>query len=154
MLASYEDLVNMTGKTYRTIKKKIKGLDHVKKKGNRLFFNSTYALPLIYGGESRLDLQQERARLTKKQTEKTEIQIDQLKNELVPADIVAEGWAKLVGAMRAKLLAIPVKAAPLVLAAADQEEVRAVLKKQVHDSLSELHTELSTVVDKRLTGSN
>lgn len=102
---------------------------------------------LLYGG-SRLDLQQERAKLAKRQTEKTKIQIEQMKGDLVPANEVSEAWAALVAAMRARLLSIPTKAAPMVVVIEDQNKAKDIIKKHVNDALAELHTELSAVVNQ------
>ena len=89
-------------------------------------------------GDQNLDLTQERAKLTKKQAEKTELQIGEIKGQLIDIESVKESWAKQITACRAKLLSIPTKVTPLVIVAKDQNEVKAILKAQVHEALSEL----------------
>lgn len=57
-----------------------------------------------------LDLQEERARLAAAQADRTELEVKQLKGELIPADEILANWEPIVGAARAKVLAIPSKA--------------------------------------------
>lgn len=159
MLVSYNQLSDLTGKTYRTIKKRIDaaGIEPEAMKGNAQMFDSVNVLQVIYstGAEDAgdvLDLQQERAKLAQAQTEKIEIQIHQMQGDLVPAEEVTKAWQLLVGAMRARLLSMPTKAAPLVMVADSQIEAKEVLQKHVHEALNELHTELSTVIAGELNG--
>ena len=86
----------------------------------------------------RLDLQQERAKLAQRQTERTEIQIDEMKGHLVDAEEVKTAWTNMAAACRAKLLAIPTKMAGEVMALETLQEVQDVLKSQVYEALSEL----------------
>jgi hypothetical protein len=98
-------------------------------------------------GNDDLDLQQERAKLARKQCEKTELQIKEAEGRLVPAEEVAALWQRMVSSCRAKLLSIPTKAAPLVMAAESQNEVKEILKAQVHESLKELSRKLVKIAD-------
>ena len=80
MKVSYNQLTELTGKTYRTIKRRLNesGVEPVAKQVNTILFESTEALNAIYcdiKNKGELDLQQERAKLAKRQTEKTKIQI-------------------------------------------------------------------------------
>ena len=56
-----------------------------------------------------LNLSAERARLAAAQAERTELEVAQLKGELIPAGVILENWEPIVGAARAKVLAIPTK---------------------------------------------
>ena len=71
-----------------------------------------------------------------------------MKGDLVPANEVSEAWTALVAAMRARLLSIPTKAAPMVVVIEDQNKAKDIIKKHVNDALAELHTELSAVVNQ------
>lgn len=55
------------------------------------------------------DLIASRARLAKAQAFESELRAEQLKGNLIPADILLENWEPLVGAARQKVLAIPAK---------------------------------------------
>jgi len=57
-----------------------------------------------------LSLYVERARLAAAQADRTELEVKQLRGDLIPAHAVLEAWEPIVGAARAKVLAIPSKA--------------------------------------------
>lgn len=61
------------------------------------------------GAEGKLNLSDERARLAKAQADRVELEVQQLKGELIPAGVILENWEPIVGAARAKILAIPTK---------------------------------------------
>jgi len=85
-----------------------------------------------------LDLQQERAKLAAKQSEKTSIQIDEMKGRLIDADEAERAWTKYVSSCRAKLLSIPTKLAADVVQIDNLQTAKDVLKKQIHEALTEL----------------
>ena len=95
---------------------------------------------LMTDGEE-LDLQQERAKLAKKQTEKTSLQVDQLKGVLVDAEEVKETWSKYISSCRAKLLALPTKLAGEVITVKTLTEAQDVIKMHVNEALTELANE-------------
>ena len=55
------------------------------------------------------NLSAERARLARAQSEKTELEVLQLKGELIPANVILENWQPLIGAARQKVMAIKTK---------------------------------------------
>ncbi len=89
----------------------------------------------------RLDLQQERAKLAKKQTEKAGLQIKQMESILIDREEVKESWTKYVSSCRAKLLALPSKMASQVLAADSLQEVQEIIKSHIYEALTELATD-------------
>lgn len=134
----------------RTIGKAISsgGVKPIRKKGRVKYYSLADVVNALFNtGE--LDLEQERAKLAKKQQEKINIQIEQMQGDLVPAGEVKKAWTMLVAAMRARLLSIPTKAAPLVIVADTQGEAKEILRKQVHDALNELHSELKSIVTQK-----
>ncbi len=84
------------------------------------------------------DLDKERARLAAAQANKAELELAKLQGELIPTDIVSRAWQKLCLEMRAKVLAIPVKAAPKVVLMKDPKEAHGYLKAHCHDSLESI----------------
>ena len=54
-------------------------------------------------------LSTERARLARAQAEKTELEVKQMRGELIPAAVILQNWTPLVGAARQKVLAIKTK---------------------------------------------
>lgn len=141
MESTYEEMSNMTGKTYRTIRKKISGLEPIRKEGGRLYFDTTVALPMIYKDNRQkegLDLQQERAKLAKEQRKKTRLQNEEIEGKLINAEEAKEEWTKYILNCRAKLLALPNKITPQVANQSSHSQIHNIIKKNVYDALNEL----------------
>lgn len=108
MLKSVNQLSELTGQDRRTINRRLKSLTP-QKQGRANLYESTEALPLLYGVEREgpvLDLSQERAGLAREQRLVAEIRRKEASGELIPAQIVVELGAALVAAARSKLLGI------------------------------------------------
>ena len=84
------------------------------------------------------DYDAERARLTKAQADKTELEAAELAGALVRVDDVESEWARLLGAARSRLLSLPTKAAPRARVAVNDEEAQAVIEAEVLEALQEL----------------
>lgn len=89
-----------------------------------------------------LNLAQEQAKLNKERRKKVKIEREVLEGNLVPAEDVVKAWQKVISAMRTRLLSIPTKAAPLVIASETQIEAKDILKSQVNDALAELYRDM------------
>lgn len=87
------------------------------------------------------DYEAERARLTKAQADKAELELGKMKREMLPMQEVLEFWQMRLVAMRAKLLALPTKFAPLVIGLARLPLIEEQLRRGVHDALDEMMTE-------------
>lgn len=87
------------------------------------------------------DLHTERTRLTKAQADKTELEADVLKGDLIPADEVFERWETMVAGFRAKMLSIPTKTSHLLINVSVFDEVESILKTHVYEALKELSDE-------------
>lgn len=85
-----------------------------------------------------LDLTNERARLAKAQADKTELEVAELHGEMVRVPEVTEAWSKHIAAARARLLALPSKAAARVAAPALLAETQELLRGIVDEALNEL----------------
>ena len=85
-----------------------------------------------------IDLQNERARLTKRQADRADTQLQEACGEVVRTEDVASAWADLVIAARSRLLAIPTSLTPAVLAADSQNAVTELLRDAIEDALNEL----------------
>ena len=70
--------------------------------------------------------------------ELAEIELAERRALVVPIDHVAKQVARLLANVRARMLAIPTKAAPIAHVAKSAEEIRATIEEQVRDALSEL----------------
>jgi phage terminase Nu1 subunit (DNA packaging protein) len=91
------------------------------------------------GGNGQLtDYNTEKARLTKLQADFKEIELAELKGKLIPMELVLEAWMGHVSNARAKLLAMPQKAAAQVVGVDSYVEIDQLLTVLVHESLDEL----------------
>lgn len=147
---SYNELTELTGKSYRTLKKKLYGLTPVGKgKSGAKLWDSIQALERIYastngtggheGGQDEVfDLSQERAMLAREQREKVMIENAEKKKQLIPADKVKEVWARIVVAVKTQLLALPDRLAQLLEASETVEDRRALIDSEVKTILDNL----------------
>lgn len=83
-------------------------------------------------------LSNERARMTKARADMFEMERDQMRETLIPSADIEAAWQKVVMNMRAKLIAIPGKAAANVYAAESLAETKAILKDEIYEALGEL----------------
>jgi phage terminase Nu1 subunit (DNA packaging protein) len=83
-------------------------------------------------------LEQERTRLTKAQADSEEMRAAERRGQLVPIEEAQLAWAKMITAARNKLLAMPNKIAPRALAARSVTDVQQIVKREVHQALTEL----------------
>ena len=85
-----------------------------------------------------LDLGQERAKLTKLQAQKATLELEISRGNLIPMDLVVETWQGHIGNARAKLLAMPAKAAAQSVGVDSYLEIEQLITKLVHEALDEL----------------
>lgn len=90
----------------------------------------------VQAGE--LDLGEERARLAKEQADAKEMENAILRNELVYIDDVAKQFGQQASAVKTRLLAIPSKAAPLVINCTKPVEAREIIESMIEEALYEL----------------
>lgn len=87
---------------------------------------------------SALDPAQERARLHEAQRLKLEREARVAAGELVPADAVVLEWSDMIGAARARLLALPSVIAHRIALPGKTAEAMALAKEAVNEALTEL----------------
>jgi phage terminase Nu1 subunit (DNA packaging protein) len=101
-------------------------------------FDTKVVFNWLVNDSEELDLNRERAKLAQKQREKTALQVEEMKGELVSAEEVKTTWSGFVANCRAKLLSIPIKAAPDLVGADSLAVIQKILKRHVTEALSEL----------------
>lgn len=79
-----------------------------------------------------------RMRLTRARADIMEMEKSQMEERLIPADDIEAAWMEAATNMRAKMLALPSKAAPDIFAAETLAEVKSLLKENVYEALNEL----------------
>ena len=85
-----------------------------------------------------LDLGQERAKLTKLQAQKATLELEVAKGNLIPMELVVETWQGHIGNARAKLLAMPAKAAAQTIGMDEYLESEQFLTGLINEALDEL----------------
>ena len=128
-----------------------KGCPHTKT-GKQVFFNLDDLnewLNTRSGGE--LDYTQERAKLTRLQAEKVTLELEQQRGNLLPMELVIAAWQGHIANARAKLLALPPKAASQVLGMESYLEVEQAIRDIICEALEELAGDgIPTEYKKRL----
>lgn len=77
-------------------------------------------------------------RLLKARADIAEMEAERLSGELVSANAVEKAWTDIVARFRVRILAIPPKAAPLVLGEQSTDAIHATIESLVHEALAEL----------------
>lgn len=90
------------------------------------------------GPEDTHDARRERARLLKAQADKTETETAILRGEVIPAEVVKKAWGNMIGAFRARMLAVPSRAAAQVLVCTSFEDAEDILRGLIYEGLNEL----------------
>ena len=93
------------------------------------------------GNASPTDYNTEKARLTKLQADFKEIELAELKGNLIPLDLVVETWQGHIGNARAKLLAMPAKAAAQTIGMDEYLESEQFLTELINEALDELNND-------------
>lgn len=131
----------------RTLRKKIKDGDIEKEPDGRIdiekwiprqFSSLRETAAGRKSDNTQYDLVGERARLAKAQADKTELEVDVMREKLLPADAVLQEWQACVSACRSKLLSLPSKLAFQIATLKEASEIERFLKRSVGETLTEL----------------
>jgi phage terminase Nu1 subunit (DNA packaging protein) len=88
--------------------------------------------------DEELDLKKEKTLLTRANRQKIELELQIMRGELHRSEDVRRVMNDMLGAFRARCLAIPSKAAPRILAQTDLAVIQDAIKKEVYEALTEL----------------
>ena len=123
----------------RTITRALRDVQHDGKNGRyKAWHMTTVLVAMADGPGDTLDLTAERARFASAQADDRE-----MRNDLARGDQIKVGEFHLMmttafARVRAKLLSLPSKMAPLVVGAKTAAEAQAMLRDVIHDALNEL----------------
>lgn len=95
-----------------------------------------------------------RARKMEADAQMAELELLQAKRKLVSADDVTAAWVDVLAAMKAKLLALPTKCAPICATEKDIKVIQSVIENQVREALDELSAYQPDEHAGRTTGTN
>jgi hypothetical protein len=127
----------------RSLARRLEGLEPASEttKGTRVerLYKLRDVIAHLYEGErAGLDLNYERAVLAKLQQEKLQLEISELRGDLVRASAVEVRWQDILSSTRAKLLALPSK---LAVAIASPDRIQVAQDRAqalIHEALCEL----------------
>lgn len=126
----------------RTLARKLSGLEpancSVSGKRTSRGYRLAEVITHLAGADGDLDLNHERAVLTKLQQEKIRLELAELRGELIRGAIIEQHWQAMVCAMRARLLAIPSRCAPELAGPDRHLAVTETLQAAVYEVLTEI----------------
>ena len=93
---------------------------------------------ILKDGAATADYGVERARLMRARADLAEMEAAQKRGELIPAREVVTAWIEVVALLRARLLVLPDKIAPLAHDAQTIPQARDIVRNAVHEALAEL----------------
>lgn len=131
------ELAEIVGKTDRTVRNWV---DEGCPRGDDGQFDVPEVIDWLSTRNSgRAAATEQKTRLTRAQADKAELEAAKLRAELVPVDEVQKEWNRMLGAFRARALALPSKVASQTVSAAKRfEEHRRILDDAVYEFLGEL----------------
>lgn len=144
-LLTVEALTRITGRTYRTIRDRLSMLQPEVAKAKGSLYDSRKALALIFSDgqdPDGLDLSQERAALARMQRAKLELEVAELRSDLVRRPLVSKALESQAITFRSRLLALPRKSA-LQISPENPRAIEAKLEAEVHAILTELEDDRS-----------
>lgn len=92
----------------------------------------------LKGETGNADYGTERARLVKAKADLAEMEASRMRGDLLPAPDVKSAWTEIVALMRARLLVLPDKIAPVVHETTSLNQARDVIKKAIYEVLTEI----------------
>jgi hypothetical protein len=95
-----------------------------------------------------------RARKMEADAQMAELELLQAKRNLVSSEDVTAAWVDVLAAMKAKLLALPTKCAPICATEKDIKVIQSVIENQVREALDELSAYQPDEHAGRTTGTN
>ena len=127
----------------RTIGKRIAGVKPIRADGKSKYYKMADVVAALFiepgtAEKEKIDYYTERARLTKAQADEKELTVKKIEGELVPADQVANAWAKETIAFKQRLLAVPSKVAPHLIGLETAHEVSNIVRNHIKDACSDL----------------
>jgi phage terminase Nu1 subunit (DNA packaging protein) len=106
------------------------------------------ALATLKGPDGSLDPPQEKARLDKLRADKTEVELEKLKAELIPASQIDKALDGVQQQVRRWLMAAPAVAAPQVLPTMSTTEIETIFRNVIDDALRALSTAVVVRADR------
>lgn len=135
------ELAQLVGMDWRTVAARIAeaALQPCGDKKGRKLYDSAAALRVVLLPKGRsLESMTPADRLSHRRAELVELELAERRRELLPAGEVRVALERRLGAFRARSLAIPSKAAPLIAPPGKVQQAEEVLTAHIHEALAEL----------------
>ena len=133
---THAELEDLTGLTFKTIKKRLEGIE-TQKVGQKSLVDSATALKMLYASKSQnseLCLEAERAKLARAQTNKIELETQILREQYLDKDELTQMYGKILVEFKDHLRGLPLKIAGK-LAGQDQQTIFSELGKHIDEAL-------------------
>lgn len=138
-------LTKLTGKDRGTVSRRLEGLKPLEAKTNSYKYDLKLALQYIYepmndpdSDQGPMNPQLERAKLDRARRMNLELDIEVRKKNLIERSELKSAIENVFGAVRAKLLNLPLKCAQSMPDKPDPKQVQSVVKKEVNNALTDL----------------
>lgn len=95
----------------------------------------------ILGAAGMLNPIQERARKDKEQADKTALENEVRRGELVETSVIGAKWSEILMRVRSRMLRLPWSLSPLIVGVDDVVKIQITIEEQIRDALTELATE-------------
>ncbi len=122
----------------RTLGKHLKGVKPIREAGKSKYYYMAQVVQVLRGSSEAGSYEEERTRLTKAQADHEELKVSEYRGDLIPSGVVSQLWGDMVGAMRARLLALPPRLASKAIAATGLREIEDFARTEVYAALTEL----------------
>jgi phage terminase Nu1 subunit (DNA packaging protein) len=129
------------GMDRRTLAKRMNDVTPVRKDKKTSYYKMEDAARAIFAGASMPDViswDEARARKVAAEAEMAEMELAKERGLLLPVEMVAEINENIFGVFRARMTALPAKAAPDVFSADSLTEAKTLLKQHINAALDEL----------------
>lgn len=141
-IVSKAELAKILGKDEKTIFRWLKEGMPVEKQGARgtpsKFDTQKVIEWLISRSNNGKEMDAAKLRLTEAQARKAELEADVLEGTLIPQEKVKATWTKMIASMRSRILALPSRLAPQLVAQREYKKVEKLLKETIYEALQEI----------------
>ena len=140
-LWSVSALANELALDRRTVAKRLVGVPPAGERSGNSVWRLSDALPALTEGrrsEAPPDEVSDKARLMKAKADIAEMEAERLAGDLVPTAEVEAAWTEIMARVRARMLAVPSRAAPMAIGQPSIEAAHEVIETFVHEALAEL----------------
>lgn len=143
-LTAYQ-LHMLTGKSYRTVTMKLQSVKASRVDKVATYYSPRLALDAIYESDTDKGFVEDEAKLLKEKlksetyrAEKARMEVELLRKESLPVDVVEKVWTRMITTFRAKILSIPTKVSLQLVGEKDVRNIEGKIRQADEEALNEL----------------